>query len=95
MQSVSVLRVNAIKNNEAQVSVLPSKENETIPGLVLVQIVLVFSPVPSLVSKSLPKTLRLSLLPTATCAMKGMRLLGTPTGSSPIRPDSWAPTGLK
>ncbi len=33
--------------------------------------------------------------PTATWAMKGMRLLGMPLGSSPMRPDSWAPTGLK
>ena len=27
--------------------------------------------------------------------MNGMRLLGTPCGSSPISPDGWAPTGLK
>ena len=30
-----------------------------------------------------------------TCATKGRRLLGTPRGSSPISPDSWAPAGLK
>ncbi len=36
-----------------------------------------------------------SRLPTATCAMKGIRLLGLPEGFSPIVPDSCAPTGLK
>ena len=35
------------------------------------------------------------LEPTATWARKGMRLLGMPEGSSPIVPDSCAPTGLK
>ena len=37
----------------------------------------------------------LSRLPTATWAMKGIRLLGMPDGSSPIVPDACAPTGLK
>ena len=33
--------------------------------------------------------------PTATCATKGIRLLGMPTGSSPMSPLACAPTGLK
>ena len=33
--------------------------------------------------------------PTATCITKGIRLFGMPSGSSPMRPLGWAPTGLK
>jgi hypothetical protein len=30
-----------------------------------------------------------------TCDTYGMRLLGIPLGSSPIKPEGWDPTGLK
>ena len=51
--------------------------------------------VPSGVSQSSPKIVKHSRRPTATCAIKGKRLFGGPTGSSPISPLLCAPTGLK
>lgn len=42
-----------------------------------------------------PKTSSFSRLPIATCARRGSRLYGTPSGFSPMTPLGCAPAGLK